>query len=207
MVKLAGPMFSMDASGTIGNAVTFSKSKGRPYARTRVIPSNPKTGPQVGIRAMLKFLSQEWAGLSSVNKATWETRAKATNISEFNAFVSYNLTRWRSFTSPSKEDPAAEAGTTPAAPTTTISTGVRQLQLSIADGEDAPNWGWLVYRSTTSGFTPAYSNLVAVVPKTASPTIYIDTGLVPDDYYYRISGIMDDGVKGTLEAEKTGTPT
>jgi len=200
-------MFSLSASGTIGNAVTFATSKGRPYARVRVIPSNPKTGPQVGMRAMMKFLSQQWAGMSDVNKATWLIRAKATNISTFNAFSSYNMRRWRSFTGPSKEDPAAEISTTPAAPTTTVSTGVRQLQLSIADGAQLPDWGWLVYRSTVTGFTPAYSNLVAIVPKTASPTIHIDAGLIPQAYYYRIQGIMIDGVKGTIEAQTTGTPT
>jgi len=207
MVKLAGPMFSIDASGTIGNAVTFSKSKGRPYARVRVVPSNPKSGPQTGMRAMMRFLSQEWAGMSDVQHATWETRAKATNIAEFNAFCSYNMARWRHFTTPSKADPAAEIATPPSAPTTTITAGVRQLQLSIADGGDAPDWGWLIFRSTTSGFTPAYSNLVRVVPYTASPTVYIDAELSAVAYYYRIKGIMIDGIAGTLEAEKTGTPT
>jgi hypothetical protein len=207
MVKLAGPMFSMDASGTIGNAVTFSKSKGRPYARVRVIPSNPKSGPQVGMRSMMRFLSQEWAGMSDPQKASWETRAKATNISEFNAFCSYNMARWRHFTTPSKVDPAAEISTTPAAPTTTITPGVRQLQLSIADGAQVPDWGWLIFRSLTTGFTPAYSNLVQVVPRSATPTVYIDAELTAVPYYYRIKGIMIDGVAGTLEAETTGTPT
>jgi hypothetical protein len=207
MVKLAGPMFSMSASGTIGNAVTFATSKGRPYARVRVIPSNPKSGPQVGMRAMMKFLSQEWAGLGTVAKASWDTRAAATNISAFNAFCSYNMSRWRSFKGPSQDDPAAEVAATPAAPTTTVSNGVRQLQLSIADGAQIPDWGWLVYRSLVTGFTPSYSTLVAIAPKTASPTIYIDSGLTAVAHFYRIAGIMIDGIKGTLEAEKTGTPT
>lgn len=207
MVKLAGPMFSLDAAGTIGNAVTFSKSKGRPYARVRVIPSNPKSGPQVGMRSMMRFLAQEWAALGAVAKASWDDRAKATNISAFNAFCAYNMARWRHFTTPSQDDPAAEIATAPAAPTTTITSGVRQLQLSIADGAQIPDWGWLIFRSLVTGFTPAYSNLVRVVKKTASPTIYIDPELTAVPYYYRIKGIMIDGVAGTLEAEKTGTPT
>ena len=44
MVKLGGPALSLDASGTVGGILTFSKWKGRPYVRTRVIPSNPKSG-------------------------------------------------------------------------------------------------------------------------------------------------------------------
>jgi hypothetical protein len=207
MVKLAGPMMSLSASGTIGNAITFATSKGRPYARIRVIPANPKTGPQIGMRAMMRFLSQQWTELTTVQKATWEVRAKATNISPFNAYTAYNMARWRHFTGPSKDDPAAEISTAPAAPTTTISVGVRQLQLSIADGAQLPDWGWLIFRSTTTDFTPAYSNLVQIVPKTASPTVYIDAGLDPVEYFYRVKGIMIDGKSGTLDTEKNGTPT
>jgi len=207
VVKVAGPLFSMDASGTIGNAVTFSKWKGRPYARQRVIPSNPQTGPQVGIRAMMKFLAQEWKGLGAPAKASWVIRAAQTAISPFNAYCAYNINRWRSFKGPTQDDPAAESATTPAAPTTTPTGGIRQVQLSIADGAQLPDWGWLVYHSTVTGFTPAYSNLVAIVKKTASPTIYIHAGLAVGAHYYRIGGIMIDGKKGTLEAQTTANST
>jgi len=208
MVKVAGPLFSLDASGTIGDAITASKWKGRNYFRSRVVPSNPKSGPQTGMRSMLSFLSKQWAGLSAANKATWDDRAKTTNISPFNAFTAYNQTRWRHFLAPSKTDPATETGTAPSAPTTTVTAGVRQLQLSIADGANVPDWGWLIFRSVTTGFTPAYSNLVAVVQRTATPTVYIDAPLTTGTaQYYRIKGFMATGLAGTLEAERTGTPT
>lgn len=207
MVKVAGPMFSLAASGTIGDAATFSNWKGRPYVRERVIPANPKSGPQVGMRAMLSFLAKQWDGLSSAEKTSWDDRAKASVISNFNAFTSYNQTRWRSYKGPSQEDPAAETSTPAAAPTTTPTGGIRQIQLSIADGTPAPDWGYMIHRSETSGFTPAYSNCVMIVPKTASPTVVIDTPLDPGTYYYRINGFNDDGVKGALEAEVSGTAT
>jgi hypothetical protein len=207
MVKLKAPMMSLGASGSIGGAVVFSSAKGRAYARQLVIPSNPKSGPQVGIRAMMKFLSQQWTALSGVQKADWDTRAAQTNISPFNAFVAYNLVRWRSFLGPSKLDPADVIAVAPAAPTTTVTAGVRQLGLSIADGAQLPDWGWMIFRSLTTGFTPAYSNLVAIAVKTASPTLYVDAGLTAVAHFYRIKGFMIDGKLGTLEAERTGTPT
>jgi len=208
MVRLYGPLMSMDASGTIADAVTFSKWKGRNYARQRVIPSNPNSVSQQSIRGMMKFLSQGWAALTAGNKATWQVRADQTNISTFNAFVAYNLARWRSFKLPSKTDPAAESGVAPAAPTTTVSAGVRELLLSIADGAQLPDWEWLIFRSTVTGFTPSFSNLVHVIIKTVSPTVFIDpkleTGVAQ---FYRVAGGMATGKWGTLEAEKTGTPT
>ena len=208
MVRVYAPLMSMDASGTLADAATFSKWKCRNYVRQRVVPANPNSGPQMSVRAMMRFLSQAWDALSAANKATWQTRADQTIISTFNAFTSYNLARWRSFKAPSKEDPATEVGAAPTAPTTTVTAGVRELQLSIADGATPPDWAWLIFRSTVTGFTPSFSNLVRVVPRTGTPTVYIDTGLVTGTtYYYRIKGTLATGVSGTLEAEKSGTPT
>lgn len=207
MVKVYGPLMSLDASGSLGNAITFSKWKGRNLVRTRVVPSNPRSGPQVGMRAMLRFLAQYWASLSTAIKATWAERAAATNISPFNAFVSANQSRWRSFKDPSKEDPATETGVAPAAPTTTATGGIRQIQLSIVDGAQIPDWGWIIFRSGTTGFTPAYSNCVAIIPRVGTPTVHIDAGLVPGTYFYRIKGFMATGKDGTLEAEKTAAAT
>lgn len=207
MVKVYGPMMSMDASGTIADAATFSKWKGRNYVRQRIIPANPQSAAQTAVRAWMRFLSQIWNGLTAGNKATWDTRAKEASISAFNAFCGYNLARWHHFKSPSKEDPAAETGAGGDAPTTTVTAGVKELSLSIADGATPPDWGWIVHRSTTTGFTPSASTVVAAVERTATPTVYLDSNLVTGTtYYYRVGGFSDDGVKGTLEAEKSGTP-
>lgn len=208
MVKVNGPMMSFDASGTLAKTATFSKWKGRNYVRSRVIPANPQSAAQVSMRSMMKFLSQIWAGLTAGNKATWDTLAAADAVSPFNSFIGANMARWNSFKGPTKETPAAEAGAGGAAPTTTPTAGVKEITLSIADGAPAPAWGWLIHRSTVTGFTPSRSTIVAAVARTASPTVFLDTGLITGTpYYYRIGGFSDDGVKGTLEVERTATPT
>ena len=207
MVKLHGPMFSLGASGTIGDAVTFASWKGRAYARERVIPSNPMSGPQVGMRAMMKFLAQAWDALGAPAKASWVLRAASSNISPFNAYVGYNQARWRSFAGPTQDFPAAEAHAGGDAPTTTATGGIHQAQLSIVDGATPPTSGWFIYRSDVTGFTPGYDNLVAVVHRVGTPTVFIDAGLVAGVYYYRIGGFSDDGKKGVLEAQTTATVT
>jgi len=156
---------------------------------------------------MMKFLAQFWTTLTAGNKATWETRAKLTNIAPFNAFTSYNLKRWRSFKGPSKVDPATDTSEGGAAPTTTPTGGIRQISLSIADGAQAPGWGWFIYRSIVTGFTPGYDNCVAAIPRVGTPTIFVDSPLEADDYYYRIGGFGIDGKKGVLEVERTAAST
>lgn len=207
MVKVYGPMMSLDASGSLADAITFSKWKGRNYVRERVIPANPKSGPQVGMRAMLSFLSKQWTNLTAAEKADWLDRAKAKVVSNFNAYTSYNQARWRSYLNPSKLDPAAETGTQPSAPTTTPTGGIRQVSLSIADGVNAPDWAYVIHRGTT-GFTPAFSNVIAVVEwNSGGTTTYVDTPLAAGTYYYRIYGTLNTGLKGAVEAEVSGAAT
>jgi len=43
VVRVTGPLYSQDASGTIGKAIVFSKWKGRNYVRKHVKPANPQS--------------------------------------------------------------------------------------------------------------------------------------------------------------------
>ncbi|KKM52353.1 hypothetical protein LCGC14_1554890, partial [marine sediment metagenome] len=110
MAIVYGPLMSLDASGTVGKAITFSKWKGRNYVRERVIPSNPKSGAQTGRRAMFKFLSQGWAGISTADKATWDDLADQIVCPNFNAYVKANMAGWHNFIAPSQATPATRTG-------------------------------------------------------------------------------------------------
>lgn len=50
MAKVKGALFSMDASGKFGDALVFTKWKGRQVCRQLVTPSNPQTANQVEVR-------------------------------------------------------------------------------------------------------------------------------------------------------------
>lgn len=206
MVKVTAPGMSLDASGTLAGALVFSKWKGRNYIRERVVPANPKSGGQVGVRAMFKFLTQYWASLSAANQATWESRADDMVVSPFNAFVSYNQNRWRNFQTPSIEDPATDTGTPPGAATGVATPGVRAMTLVITDHANAPDLGYAIFRSTGTGFTLAWDNCIAVVPwDSGGTTTYIDSPLDPDTYYYNYIGFMETGLEGADGTECNGT--
>ena len=65
MAKTTGPLFSLEASGTVGKTVTYSHWKGRPYVRRRVIPLNPFEPDQVAARNRIRAdLSQTAGGRS-----------------------------------------------------------------------------------------------------------------------------------------------
>lgn len=205
MVKLLGPAMSLDASGKLGGVLVFSKWKGRNYARQLVIPANPKSGGQVGMRSMFKFLSREWAGLTAPEKATWLDRSVNMIVSPFNAFMSYNQRRWRDFSGPSQEDPAAEVSTPATGPTGVATPSERTMTIVLTDGATAPDWGYAIFRSLTSTFTLAWSNCAAVVPwDVGGTTTWIDAPLEPDTYYYNAFGLNDDGIVGADGTEFNG---
>lgn len=207
MVRVKGPLFSMEASGTIGNAIVFSKWKGRDYVRRHAIPSNPKSGLQVGVRSVFGFIAQDFANLSDADVSDWSDLAAGDNITSLNAQIRDAVDRarrnlgWRENTT----DPS---GSTVDDPTGGAATAQpKTLVLSWTDPvANQPDYCYAIYRSTTSGFTPDISNLIAVVP--VSQTTYTDPGLTAGDtYYYVVRGLSTAGDLGDLSTEFSGTPT
>lgn len=209
MATVKGPLFSLDASGTVGGAVVYAKWKGRNYVRRHAIPANPKSDGQLSVRAMMKFLAQFWTNLATVQQTDWETRAKVTNISPFNAYVAYNMARWGNFDLPSKLDPALEVGVIGAIANTAATAVSRGITLSADLTTINNNWAFQWFRSTTTGFTASRSNMIRVQPALTIDTFtWLDSPLtVGTEYFYLLRGITDDGVAGALEVEVSATPT
>lgn len=202
MAIVKGPAMSLDASGALAGAIVFSKWKGRNYVRQLVTPANPKSGAQTGFRASMRFLSQIWTSIGAVSQATWEQRAADGIYSPFNAFTSYNQRRWRNFLTPSDVDPATEVSAAATAPTGAAVAGVRMATVTLTDTGTPPDWGYILFRSLVTGFTPAISNALYLVAwSTAPTTVIIDTPMDPATYYYRSRGFNLDGKPGALDIE------
>jgi len=90
------------ASGSLAGA-TFSRNKGGPYIRSRVMPTNKNSDPQSDIKAAMGALSNVFGGLTSGERISWEGYAAAINmidrlgesrkISAINHFIRCNLVR------------------------------------------------------------------------------------------------------------------
>lgn len=206
MVKLVAPMFSLGASGSIGKAVTFATWKGIPYARELVKPANPQSGGQIGMRAMFKFLSQIWASLSAANQATWEDRAAQGGYSPFNAFVSYNMKRWRNFLGLAIEDPATAAGTNAVWAGASATAGVRQITISKAITTVNDGFALGIHRELTTGQANTFANCIAIITAAAIATFtFVDTPLDPDEYFYNFSAFTDEGLRELEDDEVSDT--
>lgn len=87
MAKVTGPLMSMDASGTLGGAIVFSKWKGIPVVRQWVKPANPNTAGQQAVRAVFQKATQLYKALSGADVAAWARRAAGLKMSGYNLLV------------------------------------------------------------------------------------------------------------------------
>lgn len=207
MARVKGPLFSMEASGTVGGVIVFSKWKGRDYVRRHAIPSNPKSGLQVGVRTVFGFIAQDYANLSDADISDWQDLADGDNITPLNAQIRDAVDRarrnlgWR-------ENTTDTGSTTPAAPTSATATAQpKTLVLDWTDpAADVADYCIAIYASTSTGFTPDISNLVGIVDVGVETWTHI--GLTAGtEVFYRARGINTDGELGALIAEFSGTPT
>lgn len=117
MALTKAPLFGLDAGGTLGGSIVFSKWKGRTYVRRHAIPHNPRSGLQVGMRAGFKFVSQDYANLSPTIIGHWKAIADKTSITPLNAQIKQCQQNIR-LGFGCIQDPTATPGTTPHAPIT-----------------------------------------------------------------------------------------
>jgi len=89
MAKATGPLFSLEASGTVGKTITYSHWKGRPYVRRRVIPINVYEADQVKARNRIRcmalgmYWAQHTAMILDGESETDKVRIKAVTPDEF----------------------------------------------------------------------------------------------------------------------------
>lgn len=101
MVKVRGPMFSVTASGTVGDAIEFVKwlkspfrkeyeRAGMAYVRGRVLPLIPMTPAVLAIRGTLGAGVSTYHDDSQVSpeyRNSWDSVARGTGMSGFNRYA------------------------------------------------------------------------------------------------------------------------
>lgn len=197
---------SIDASGNVGRTITFSHWKGRNILRKRVIPANPKSGAQVGMRAGLRVSAQKYISLTAAQKLNWKSRAKTAKITPANAMQQFNQPRIRRNQGP-LTDPTNAAGAVEAAPTGVTATAApKSVNLVWVDSAGANDWCTFIYMSTTTGFTPDVTNLVRIVLKGVQ-LFTVPKLITGTPYYFVLGGCEIGGTLGTRAVQVTATPT
>lgn len=186
-MKVTAPLFSLDASGSIGGAIVASKWKGRNYMRRLVTPANPQSDGQTTNRGIMGFLARAWAGIAALDQAAWNDLAAQGNFSPFNAYVRYNMRLWTQWTYPIQSIPDDGSGTAGTIATVTAAGGVGQISGTVAlTGDQVDNWGLAFYVNGTNDTVIAKTDLkLAIEKRDTSGQPYAITNLDPGVYYVK----------------------
>jgi len=207
MARTTAPLFSLDASGTIAKAITFSKWRGRQYVRRHAIPKNPQSPAQVGIRSALKFLTQAYADIVDTIAATFTIPAKDANISLLNAYVKYNMSRWRMGHGLTPTFPATDAIVTVTI-TQSLTGGQRNVLVSVTPSASTAVWAIAIYRDTATIVTINWNLCIAIVPIDGTNAVkYTDGPLAPGTYHYRAAALGIPGGIGAGAADGNAAAT
>jgi hypothetical protein len=200
MARTTGPLFSLDASGSVAKTIVFSKWKGRSYVRRHAIPSNPNTPLQQGMRSVLKYITQHYVDLSDAQILQWKNAGAVDNITPLNAQVRDAGQRARNNLGWRQELLATPLGTIhpPTSPTLTFSHGsfTAAWTRPVADQGDYTTAIYVDTVDPTTGDISTLKTIVDVVDLTA-----VVLGLDPTlDQYMRVAETSAAGEIGTLSA-------
>ena len=92
MARLTAPLLGFDALGSVAKEVTYSKWKGRNYAKRHRAPANPKTVLQIDARDTLSQANQLWRRGPDLFKAGWDASAAGRALTGYNTWIG----RWMS---------------------------------------------------------------------------------------------------------------
>ncbi len=106
MAIIIGPLFSLEAHGSLGNVITYARLGRTNYSKVHFTPANPQSDKQTVRRAMTKWLTQTWSSLNDTEKARFNNMAERWNLSPYHAWLKFNSQRWTSNLMPAKAFPA-----------------------------------------------------------------------------------------------------
>ena len=91
MAKLKKPLFSLDAKGSLGKAISFVKRFGSSIAEQKPIVPDARSLAQLSWRHMYQKAVALWHALSAAEKQEWESLARPKHMTGFAWFMSQAL--------------------------------------------------------------------------------------------------------------------
>lgn len=91
MAKVTGPFMSFGGRGQIGKAMVAAKWRGVQYVREYVVPANPRTTAQQGVRTLFAYLREMWKLAPTEVTTAWNAFASGRPFTGMNKFVGENV--------------------------------------------------------------------------------------------------------------------
>lgn len=140
MAKVNAALMSFNASGQIGKSIVFGKWKGQRYARSYVIPGNPKTTAQTTQRDLFSFVHDLYKYATTDIQAPWIAYTKGKPLTGPNVWSSKNITALKGAANNNNMIFAPSVLGGPPGPTPTYTAGATQITIASADPSIPAGW-------------------------------------------------------------------
>lgn len=206
MVRTRGPLLSVNATGTLAKMLIHSSCRGTSYTKRHVIPHDPKTAKQMAGRAYMRWLTRNWAQVTTPQRNTWAALAESLNLPQYQAYLKHNATRWASFHGPTNAYPATDIQGDWAFDSLAVLGEVKQIKIDVYIYPEANVLAVALHRSA-EGDPPTPINLVAIITGTGLEVVtWYDTNVIPGiEYTYRVTILEGTGHKSILNDWASGT--
>lgn len=94
MVKVWGPLHSMEARGAWADTLIFCKRGNCQYAKGYHTPTNPQSQAQTAQRTFVSALTKWWFYCKTYGTEYWEAIGEPLRLPAYHAFLQTNLRRW-----------------------------------------------------------------------------------------------------------------
>jgi hypothetical protein len=145
MAKIQGPLLSFGARGQVGKAMVVSKWRGIAYARSYVVPANPRTTAQQANRTRFALLREMYKLAPAVVRAPWDAFAQGRPFLPVNKFVGENnrLLNGKTGFVDAIMSPGARGGLPPQAVVATDGTAPGSIDVAVTIPDVLPD-GWTI---------------------------------------------------------------
>ena len=93
MARATGPLFSIEAAGTLGKTVVYQTQNGQAVVKMWAKPKNPKTASQKTTRALAKYLTAQWQHLTPEEQSSWLNYPSQKNAAAYHHYLGENMRR------------------------------------------------------------------------------------------------------------------
>lgn len=198
MVKLTGPLISIEASGTLGKLLTYNRQPRGTTLRRKPQPKHPRTKAQVAVQAALTFVTQQWKNRSQAEQDSWDHADFVDAVSPYTNYVKFNCQRIRAVLPPIVEYPYDVPRATCQGWSKFATAQYRSIRLAwICYAALAQSWGLVIFRRTAPWPPAIFENLCHVgIMDDALVHTHVDGPLEPGTYSYRFQAFSKYGRMG-----------
>lgn len=187
MAKISGALMSLSASGTIAKTLTYGNWKGINYARTRVIPANPRTIAQTLTRSVFRFIGDLYKFMPGIAREPWIAAVSGQPMTAQNMIASKNIPALRGDVDLTDIilSPGALGGIPPTGITATAGAG--QITVAVAAPSGPSGWTLVSAQAVAVRDQAPDVNLVSspvAGEDLTDPYSIVLTGLVPGELYH-----------------------